>query len=182
MFTPSSRPTLPRESLVKVVSPILAGKGLDKLPQLLIVGVRGYYAYGKEGNDRGVYDDAIFVLSPNALVGFNANVDPSIHKLGIASLATGLHWYKKGMHKGKYWALRPATPDEGLPVTRDGQTGLKRGIAINIHKGGYTSTSSLGCQTIHPDQWQAFKTLVYSEMDRLGLTKVPYLLITEDKL
>lgn len=44
-----------------------------------VVAVRGYYlnTMGKEGaNDRGVYDDAIFVLEPDGVHNFNGNTDP----------------------------------------------------------------------------------------------------------
>lgn len=45
------------------------------------------------------------------------------------------------------------------------------------YKGGYNTTSSLGCQTLYPDQWQGFQKLLYAEMDRAKVTKLPYLLI-----
>lgn len=152
---------------------------------VVLLGVRGYYlsSMGKPGvNDRGIYDDAIFVVSPNAFAGFNANTDPSVYRKGIATLVPGVHFYRKGKHGitkpgGGYPAFRPATPDEELTVTRDGQTGLSKGVAINIHRGGRNSTSSLGCQTIHPDQWDAFQQLAYAEMDRAGQKVVPYVLI-----
>lgn len=150
-----------------------------------LVGIRGYYrdTMGQPGvNDRGIYDDAIFLVSPCAYVAFNANTDPSVHRKGIAVLKPGVHRYRKGNHgisKGPgYPALRPATPGEQLPVTRDGE-GDSMGVAINIHRGGYNTTSSLGCQTIPPSQWQAFIALVYSEMNRHGQKTIPYLL-TED--
>ena len=53
------------------------------------------------------------------------------------------------------------------------------GVAINIHRGGYNTTSSLGCQTIHPSQWEAFIALAYLEMDRAGQKTIPYLLVEE---
>jgi lysozyme len=152
-----------------------------------LVGIRGYYSdsMGVPGeNDRGIYDDAIFLVSPNAYATFNANTDPSVKRQGIAVLKPGVHRYRKGKHGlskpgGGYPALRPANPAEALPVTRDG-AGDSMGIAINIHKGGHNTTSSLGCQTIHPSQWPAFIGLVYSEMDRTGQKTSPYLLIEEE--
>jgi lysozyme len=54
------------------------------------------------------------------------------------------------------------------------------GTAINLHKGGTRTTSSEGCQTIHPSQWPAFVALVYSEMDRAGQKTIPYLLVEEE--
>jgi lysozyme len=152
-----------------------------------LVGIRGYYrdSMGEVGkNDRGIYDDAIFLVSPNAYATFNANTDPSIRRKGIAVLKPGVHRYRKGKHGlskpgGGYPALRPATPGEQLPVTRD-ETGDSMGIAINIHKGGFRTTSSEGCQTIYPSQWESFISLVYSEMDRAGQKTIPYLLTEEE--
>jgi lysozyme len=152
-----------------------------------LVGIRGYYrdSMGVPGeNDRGIYDDAIFLVSPNAYASFNANTDPSIRRKGIAVLKPGVHRYRKGKHGlskpgGGYPALRPANSAEELPVTRDG-TGDSMGIAINIHKGGFRTTSSEGCQTIYPSQWESFISLVYSEMDRAGQKTIPYLLTEEE--
>lgn len=148
-----------------------------------LLGIRGYYSetFQPSGNQRGVYDDAIFVISPDAYVSFNANTDPSIFRKGIATLKAGVHRFKKGKHGlskpgGGYPALRAANVNEELPVTRD-EEGDSLGIAINIHKGGYGTTSSLGCQTIYPDQWDAFINLVYAEMDRYKQKTIPYLLI-----
>lgn len=147
-----------------------------------LVGIRGYYrdSMGAPGqNDRGIYDDAIFLVSPSAYVAFNANTDPSVRRKGIAVLKTGLHRYRKGNHGIShglgYPALRPATPGERLPVTRDGE-GDSMGVAINIHRGGRNTTSSEGCQTIPPGQWDAFINLVYSEMNRYAQRTIPYLL------
>ena len=152
-----------------------------------LVGIRGYYrdSMGVLGeNDRNIYDDAVFLLSPNAYATFNANTDPSIRRQGIAVLKPGVHRYRKGKHGlskpgGGYPALRPANPAEALPVTRDGE-GDSMGIAINIHKGGFRTTSSEGCQTIYPSQWESFISLVYSEMDRAGQKTIPYLLMEEE--
>lgn len=179
MIVPRSRPQQKRE----VSEKILANAGVKDAVALL--GVRGYYlnTMGKSGvNDRGIYDDAIFIVSPNAYVSFNANTDPSIYRRRIATLLPGLYRYRKGRHgisRGPgYPALRPATKDEGLPVLRDGE-GESIGYAINIHRGAPKSTSSEGCQTIHPAQWDAFIALTYEEMDRYNQKTIPYLLIEQ---
>jgi lysozyme len=177
MMVPRSRPQQKREASEK----ILTKAGVTDAVSLL--GIRGYYlnSMGKpKVNDRGIYDDAIFIVSPNAYVSFNANTDPSVHRKGIASLLPGLYRYRKGRHgisSGPgYPALRPATKNEALPVWRDNE-GQSIGYHINIHRGGNNTTSSLGCQTIVPAQWQAFISLVYEEMDRYGQKTIPYLLI-----
>jgi lysozyme len=155
------------------------------LPEpVYIVGIRGYSKeLGKPGvNDRGIYDDAIMLVGPNYYQTFNANTDPSRYRAGIATLVPGVHYYKKGNHGiskpgGGYPAFRPDTNNEALPVMRDGRVELSLGIAINIHRGGYNSTSSEGCQTIHPDQWLEFQTNAYKLMTQEGQRRIPYVLI-----
>lgn len=151
---------------------------------VFLMGLRGYYknTMGEIGeNDRGIYDDCICLFAPGYFKTFNANTDPSIYRKGIATLKPGVHIYKKGKHGisrpgGGYPALRPATLGEKLPVTRDGQKGDLYGIAINIHKGGIKTTSSEGCQTIHPEQWNDFIDNVYKRMTAAKQSKIPYIL------
>jgi len=160
----------------------------DKKSKVALVGIRGFFrdSMGKPGkNDRGIYDDAIFLVTPDSVLAFNANTDPSVSRKGIAVLNPGVHWYKKGRHRisrpPSYPALRPATPGEKLPVTRDG-VGQSEGVAINIHKGSYNSTSSEGCQTIYPDQWDEFIDSVYHAMDAQKQAEIPYVLIVKPDL
>ena len=175
---PPSRPQVKRGTIDHLVD------DLDLPYDALFLGIRGYYlnSMGVEGkNDRGIYDDAIIVYSPYAFEAFNANTDPSIFQPGVATLKLGVHPYRRGNHGisrpgGGYPAYRPATEDEALPVTRDGKEGTSQGIAINIHKGSLNSTSSLGCQTIYPDQWAYFKSLGDGEMARYKQSVVPYIL------
>lgn len=162
------------------------------LPENYMVGVPGYYfrTMGKpDRNDRGIYDDAIFVVGPETFAAFNANTDPSIFRKGIATLLPGVHWYRKGNHGisrpgGGYPAFRPATKNEALPVRRDGESGRSKrdGIAINIHRGGYNTTSSEGCQTVPPAQYDAFYAVQTAEMRKAGQTKFPYILLDEGSI
>ena len=118
-------------------------------------------------NDRGIYDDALFIDAQGTFATFNGNTDPSTYRpgtgfeeatKGIACLNPGV-WlvYRFDKHKGQYLALCQRAGK--VTVTRDGKkenyehTGE---FGINIHKGSYHGTSSLGCQTIHPDQWESF--------------------------
>lgn len=178
---PKSRPRAPRHV---VESAALEEWRKDptriQFPDFYLLGVRGYYrdSMGKPGtNDRGIYDDAIFVVGPETFAAFNANTDPSALRKGVASLLPGWYPYKPGKHGisrpgGGYPAFRPATKNEELPVRRDGESTVpstRPGVAINIHRGSRNSTSSLGCQTIHPDQWDAFHALVTLELKKAGL-------------
>lgn len=176
---PKSTPKLALSDVSKIIA---KNKVEDKV---VLVGIRGYYrdtmgAVGK--NDRGIYDDGIFVVSPTHFSAWNANTDPSVQRHGIASLIPGVHRYKKGNHGiskpgGGYPAFRPATPGEQLPVTRDGVVNPRPGVAINIHRGGNNTTSSEGCQTIPPKQWADFYAALTGELKRHGQTTFPYVLV-----
>lgn len=158
------------------------------LYDVALVGIRGYFldTMGKPGkNDRAIYDDAIFIVSPNVFAAFNANCDPGAFKSHIATLTTGVWKYKIGIHglskpaMLQYQALVQAGE---VTVARDGVAKPDTGMfGINIHRGGRHSVSSLGCQTINPvnGQWDAFIATVKAELKRAGQRVVPYILIDE---
>lgn len=156
----------------------LLASGLDHA--VAILGVRGQAG----GNQIGVYDDALYLCAPGSFSGFNANTDPSRIHPGVACLKTGLWLYKVGIHglskptEHRYTALVQA---KEVTVLRDGRddTGF---FGINIHRGGYNTTSSEGCQTIFPDQWPLFIGLVRSKLLQFEQKVVPYLLVENDKL
>ncbi len=157
----------------------------EKYP-IVVVGIRGYYrdTMGEKGkNDRGIYDDAVFLDTPNGMMAYNANVDPSVFRPGIATLVPGLYYaHLFDLHRGQYLALcqRAAM----VPVQRDGGKLDMGWHGINIHRGSNTTTSSLGCTTIPPKQWDSFITVSSSEAQRIvgrGWKKlvVPYALLLE---
>lgn len=129
-----------------------------------VLGQRGYFrdSMGVVGrNDRGEYDDAIFIVSPELYLSFNGNTDPSRYRdghgegssKGMASLAPGIWTYKRGLHRGQYMALVQRV--EAFDVIRDAKGDDYHDLGwhgINIHRGGKTTTSSLGCQTLPPNQ------------------------------
>lgn len=185
---PAARPKLTEAEVMARVAPL----GLSNRDKLFIVGIRGYYrdTMGKVGaNDRGLYDDALFIVAPGRhFSAWNANTDPSRArqgegtgaKKGMAVLKPGL-WraHRFGLHKGQYRALIQIGGK--VTVTRDGNppyddTGF---FGINIHRGGYNTTSSEGCQTVHPDQWAGFIGKVDELVKALGLgaTTIPYALV-----
>jgi lysozyme len=192
-MVPETAPRLSYGDLMTKLS--AAGHSIDQdRDPLLIVGMRGYYEnqMGIAGrNDRGIYDDAIFVVTPNFFGSYNGNTDPSrerkghgtgIHK-GMASLNTGL-WraHRFGMHKGLYMAL--CQTGGKVTVMRDGtpdypDTGH---FGINIHNGSWSGTSSLGCQTIFPAQWESFISAAMDQAKRYfgakwDKTTIPYALL-----
>lgn len=176
-IVPASRPQWNRSRIEDLLT-------AASVPETVaLVGVRGYYrdSMGAVGrNDRGIYDDAIFLVSPHAFVSYNANTDPSIYRRRIATLAPGLYRYRIGIHglskpkAQQYKALVQAAP---VTVARDQAQAESGYFGINIHRGSRTSTSSLGCQTIYPTQWAAFIASVESELKRVAQKTIPYLLI-----
>lgn len=183
---PPSKPRLSSLELRDLLTPFNIDR--KKYP-VIVVGLRGYYKKSMgntPGNDRGIYDDAIFIDSLSTTAAFNGNTDPSIGRPGIAVLVPTVkepYLYKIGLHgvsgPNPYKALRQ---HGRVTVIRDGNNvpvtdKASAPFFINIHRGGFTTTSSLGCQTIHPNQWAAFISLVETEMKRNNQTVVPYFLI-----
>lgn len=147
-----------------------------------LVGVRGYYSdtFLPSGNNINVYDDAIFLISEYGYYPFNANTDPSILRPKVARLKPGIWQYKLGTHNiskpknRQYPALVQAAPVTVSRYKGDDDSGW---FGLNIHKGSNTTTSSLGCQTIPPSQWNGFYELVKMEMNRAGVKTIPYVLV-----
>lgn len=151
--------------------------------QVRLLGVRGYFLNSMgdpNTNQRGIYDDAIFIVAPDFYAAFNANTDPGAYRKGIASLATGLWKYKIGIHglsKPKELQYKALVQADKVTVHRDGgkiETGM---FGINIHRGGYETVSSLGCQTIYPKQWKIFINAVEMQLTKHKQKVIPYLLI-----
>lgn len=187
---PKAKPQL----TIDIVDKVIAAKKIDrsKFP-VCVVAVRGYYqdTMGVKGkNDRGIFDDAAFVRSPSAFVAVNFNTDPSGYRKGrgtgsskgMASLKEGVWDYKVGSHKGR----SPAGVQAGrVTVIRDGidhnyeDTGY---FGINHHWGSSVGTSSLGCQTVPPEQWPSYINPIVSELKRYGKTVYKYILINNAEL
>lgn len=197
-ISPASRPQKPRQEILDMTT-----KAGLVVRDLAVVGVRGYYrdTMGDAGrNDIGVYDDALFIISPHVFKGFNANTDPSSENMGRATLLPGVWKFALGTHNAsKDPAVHPHYPAlvqagtftvhrHGTDLYHKGQVhpmygeclgaGNWRGwFGINIHHGGANSTTSAGCQTIHPDQWEEFYNTVAAEMRAKGFKTVDYLLL-----
>lgn len=166
-------PNPPREKRADVIARLSKAWPDAVLPAAYVVWVRGYYAASMgptARNDRGLYDDAAFVIGPNGqFQPFNANADPGSVRIGQGKGA------KKGMARLKpgVWSAwtfgihRHGTPGEhralvqrAAPVTviRDGKPDYEDTgwFGINMHRGGNTRTNSEGCLTIPPTQWLGF--------------------------
>jgi hypothetical protein len=147
----NDRPALSKYELGQLLIPY--GIDQDKFPLIVI----GYYknTMGVPGvNDRGIYDDAIFIESSSVLAAYNANTDPTKYRKGIgsgvtkgmASLKSGA-WFvhKFDLHKGQYLALCQRAGN--VTVIRDGNPPYEHigSFGINIHRGSYHTTSHNPC-------------------------------------
>lgn len=154
---------------------------------VIVLAKRGYYARTMGPtplNDRGIYDDACFIVSPTHFSSWNFNVDPSVHRDGVASLVAGVHRYKRGLHGVSFRrpgypipAFIPAAAGKRVPVTRDGQQGQTTGVALNIHPGGRTTTSSLGCLTVPPPRWAAYYAALDGQLTQHRRQTFPVILM-----
>ena len=170
-------PTLSEEEHAQLLN---LKRRLGITEEAFLYGVRGFFpSLGKsDANDRGIYDDAIFLVDSFCFRGWNANTDPSKHQAGIAVLRPGLWYFKKGKHgwskNNPYDALVQATD---FTIERDkGKIETGR-FYINIHKGGNYETGSAGCQTIVKDQWPSFIQAVYRLMEKHEQKLMPYILV-----
>lgn len=187
---PASRPRASRGFVYGLALAKWRAEGYSEdIPDNFVAVVPGYYwsTMGDPNkNDRGIYDDAFFIFGAETFAAFNGNSDPSVYRKGISTLLPGVHWYRKGNHGisrpgGGYPAFRPATAGVRLPVRRDGEKGRSKqdGVANNIHRGGRNGTSSLGCLTIPPQQWDAFYAVQTSEMRKASQSKFPVIIFDE---
>lgn len=181
---PKAKPKLSREQLLERIKEY----DISEYP-LVIVGIRGYYlnSMGAPGkNDRGIYDDALFILTDQHFSAWNGNTDPSKFRDGIAVLAPGF-WpcYRFDNHRGKTSYPAICQRVANVVVNRDnGKKNHSGMFGINIHNGGWGTTGSLGCQTTPPDQWDDFYLSAKSEAvriwgDRWDKETVLYILIEE---
>ena len=104
---PGARPRLSLAEVMTRVAPL----GLTARDKLFVVGIRGYYldTQGKPGvNDRGIYDDAIFIVAPGIdFRAFNGNTDPSRTRLGTGTgAAKGMACLKPGLWRAHRFGMR----------------------------------------------------------------------------
>lgn len=156
-----------------------------------VVGIRGYVQQFKEstsgGNIIGKYDDVLCIVTPEECRTFLGNTDPSRTIPDRAILQAGYRFrYMRGTHgiTGPVEKRRPAWVQAGPVVIRryqgDGKTlgpPLKgQWIGCNIHDGSWTTTGSAACQTVVPERWKEFDSMLESALRRNAQEKFWYVL------
>lgn len=169
---------------------------------LFIVGYRGYYEKSMGDptkNDRNIYDDAAFIISPNIFRSFNYNTDPSAVRKGrgtgsekgmLSLKANEIYFaHKFGIHKGAKAKVGYLALVQRMGLVKGFRDGIdveyypvEGSFGANIHKGVRFSTGSEGCQTVPPMQWDEFIDLATDEAkilfaDKWDKVVIPYILI-----
>ena len=176
-------PKVRRELVVKMAeAEWQLANGDDPMPLVYLFMVRGYRATTMgptPGNDPGIWDDMMALVTRDSFHAINANLDPSRYgwNPGVGKpfgiLQPGWWMWYPGPHKGKRPAFRQADdaatgrklgfPHEGkFLVERCWGRGDKRNyfewghFQANVHLGGYRTTSSWMCPTVPPQGGKAF--------------------------
>jgi len=185
---PNSRPQATRETVIAAATRRwIADGNKGPLPTSFFFAVRGYFSktIGKPGNDIQAYDDAGFLVTPTSFQSWNLNTDPSRYGWSpgaddyMARLRPGCWWMRQRMHRGKYQAFgqdgRTVTVDR---VRADGTVAHSESgsFGIDLHPGGENGTSSLGCNTVPPRQWEGLNRAL---KDEFGKNWFPYILSEE---
>lgn len=189
-------PSKPRASLGVVISAATKGWVNHRpgpLPEFFVLVVRAYYrdSMGKaRANDYGIFDDALFIISPFGFSAWNGNSDPS--RIGwngkagkfMARLKPGVWTYRSLKHKMSspdgYMAFgqgpEPVTVEriKGDGSVAQTETGC---FGINLHRAGMTSTSSEGCMTVPREQWADFRNTLDLALSRTGAKSFPLILV-----
>lgn len=164
-------PSKPQASLERVLA--AASKQWElthpgqPLPSFFVLADRSYFdrTIAPAGNNLNAYDDAFFIIKTDHFSSWNGNTDPTRYGWNknagkyMARLKPGCYKFGKVIHRGKYQAfgqLRPVTverikADGSIAVTETGDFG------IHDHLGGDYGTSSEGCVTHPPDQWEDYR-------------------------
>ena len=157
--------------------------------EVTILFVRGYYSrsFGRPGNDRGVYDDALFLIWRGGFAAFNANADPSRFRRGVASLkGDQAIIYREGPHgfSRPGGPIRAFRQHSDVTVIRDqlgeDRDGNGKRFWTNLHPGGRRGTSSLGCLTVPPAQWSEFYPLALEKLAEAEQRELPVILVEYD--
>ena len=178
-----NKPKLTDQELDKIV-----GHYFKSPPELLIVGVRGYFSktIGEEGNDFNQWDDAFFIYENGTLIkSFNGNTDPTKLRKDEAQIKAGIYTFYKGVHNKRIKGLRAYPEGVGIPCLRQNAKGIwYDSIAhlINFHDNVGSTTGSEGCQTIPQPQFNEFRDLVYEKMTNHKLKVITYLLVEEPEM
>jgi len=157
------------------------------LPEFFVLAVRAYYSLtiAPAGNNISAYDDAYFIVSPFGFSGWNGNTDPSRYGWNpnaekyMARLAPGCWKFGKLNHRGKYQAFGQVRPVKVERIRADGSIALTEtgDFGIHDHLGGDLGTSSEGCTTHPPSQWEPYRRELNRVIALCGVSIYDFIMI-----
>lgn len=152
---------------------------LSAATPVAVVGVRGFASKigdvpeDASGNQIGVYDDPICVVTRSRVKTFLGNTDPSrtiegraILQFGVVEMGPGIHNRSKPAAERRFAFIQQS----GVTIRRynaAGELGPElhdQWIGCNNHDGSNTTTGSAACQTVVPEQWAAYVAMVLTEL------------------
>lgn len=122
-----------------------------------IIGIRGFFDQ-PDHNERGVYDDAAFIVgpAPEDFRAFNWNTDPTITKPRMAVLQPGTYEWKKGIHgmhhlnladpadKAAYdWLMAHVGQDHPDPKYRLSYWAFRQAAPFTVLRDGQTTPETI---------------------------------------
>lgn len=164
-----------------------------------VLGRGGYFrrSMSTDEQGRGVYDDAIVVVTPDVFLTFNGNCNPCKGEIGMATLQDGVWPMKRVIHHPNTPKAYPCWGQAGpVVVKRDGTEDVEKGFrhpkygeclggglwrgnfAIQLHSGFLYETGSEGCQTVYKPQWNECDLAIMTEMRARRLETFSYVLST----
>jgi lysozyme len=159
---PKSRPKLPSIDVRKIAQAKDVHIPVDG--PVAVLAIRDYYR-DSMGTERNEYNDAAWIILHDRCLPFNFSTDPSAWRRGMATLQPGVWRMIAGKHKVASPSGYPAFRQYGnVTVYRDNEKDDTGYFGINLHRGGFNGTSSEGCQTVPPLQWDEFRRAIYSAL------------------
>lgn len=136
-----------------------------------VVAVRGFASKigdvpeDASGNQIGVYDDPISVVTSTRVRTFTGNTDPTrtiegraLLQLGVVEMAPGIHNRTKPPEERRFAFIQAS----GVTIRRYdakgelGKVETDQYIGCNNHDGSNGTTGSAACQTVAPGEWLAY--------------------------
>lgn len=171
---------------------------------LNLLGIRGFWHGESVANEFNRYNDTIYAVWLDSgreprVESFDASCDPGLQRkgqanpAGVAHLMEGQYSFQRGLHAGKYRALRQAGPVRVKRYFDDDPARVRPTLdegwfGINIHAAGSTdwvNSWSAGCQVINGgvegEAWKRFDRLVYEIADKRQ-KRIPYALVSSQGL
>lgn len=157
------------------------------LPEFFVLAVRAYFSatIAPAGNNISAYDDAFFIVSPLGFTAWNGNTDPSRYGWNpnadkyMARLAPGCWKFAKLLHRKSYQAFGQVLPVKVERIRQDGSIAVTEAgdFGIHDHLGGNNGTSSEGCTTHPPNQWEAYRRELNNIIAKTGVKTYDFILI-----